>query len=58
MDYFFEEVQQLKITVYDVDSVTHIDDFSRHDLIGEAEFTLADVISAGQELVKTLRQKG
>lgn len=58
MDYYFEEVQMLKFVVYDVDSERHIDDLSRHDLIGEAEFTLADVISAGQVLAKALHKHG
>ena len=58
MDYFFEEVQLLKFVVYDVDSERHIEDLSRHDLLGEAEFTLADVISAGQVLTKNLTKNG
>ena len=58
MDYFFEEVQCVKVVVYDVDSERHIEDLSRHDTLGEVEVTLADIISAGQTLSKSLKLKG
>lgn len=58
MDYYFEEVQSLKVVVYDVDSELRIEDLSRHDLLGEVEVTLADIISAGQTLSKSLTVKG
>ena len=58
MDYYFEEVQYVKVVVYDVDSEKHIGDFSRHDLLGEMEVTLAEIISAGQTLSKSLRVPG
>lgn len=58
MDYYFEEVQTLKVVVYDVDSELRIEDLSRHDLLGEVEVTLADIISAGQTLSKSLTVKG
>ena len=48
MDYHFEEVQNLRVAVYDVDDKKHLDDLSRHDFIGEAKFTLAEVVAAGQ----------
>ena len=57
LDYYFEEVQPLKLQVYDVDDVQHISDLRRHDFIGEVELTLADVVSAGQQLTRTLRQE-
>ena len=58
MDYYFEEVQALKVVVYDVDSELRIEDLSRHDLLGEVEVTLADIISAGQTLTKSLTVRG
>ena len=54
LDYHFEEVQHLRVAVYDVDDKKHIDDLSKHDFIGEAKFTLADVVTAGQVLTKQL----
>lgn len=56
--YFFEEIQQLKFTVYDVDDRKHVNDVQRHDLIGEMECTLADIVTAGQEYKRNLREKG
>ena len=48
----------MKVVVYDVDSEQHIADLSRHDLLGEVEVTLADIISAGQTLTKSLKIPG
>ena len=44
--------------VYDIDSRSAIEDVRRHDLIGELECTLADVVTAGQQYERTLREKG
>lgn len=55
LDYYFEEIQTLKLEVYDVDDVSHISDLSRHDFIGAVEVTLAEVVSAGQEFKKYLQ---
>ena len=54
MDYHFEEVQSIKVAVYDVDDKKHIDDLSRHDFIGEAKFTLGEVVAAGQVFTRRL----
>lgn len=54
MDYHFEEVQNLRVAVYDVDDKRHIDDLSRHDFIGEAQFKLAEVVAAGQMFTRRL----
>lgn len=56
--YRFEEIQKLKFTVVDVDDRSRVDDISRHDLIGELECTLADLVTAGQQYERTLRLKG
>ena len=54
MDYHFEEVQNLRVAVYDVDDKKHLDDLSRHDFIGEAKFTLGEVVAAGQVFTRQL----
>lgn len=58
MNYRFEEVQTLKFVVYDVDDRNHVDDLNRHDLIGQMQCTLADVVTAGQQYSRTLRHQG
>ena len=58
VDYFFEEIQKMKFVVYDVDDKKHIEDTRKHDLIGEMECTLADIVTAGQQYLRTLREKG
>ena len=58
LDYYFEEVQKLKFVVYDIDNAKHVDDTKRHDLIGALECTLADVVAAGQQYKRNLRDKG
>ena len=54
MDYHFEEVQNLRVSVYDVDDKKHLDDLSRHDFIGEAKFTLGEVVAAGRVFTRQL----
>lgn len=58
MDYYFEEVQFLKFSVLDIDDARHVDDRRRHDMIGELECTLADVVASGQQYKRNLRDKG
>ncbi len=58
LDYCFEEVQFFKFIVYDVDDRKHVDDARRHDLIGETECTLADIVTAGKQYTRNLRNKG
>ena len=57
LEYRFEEIQALKFSVIDVDDKKHIDNVSKHDLIGEMECTLADIVTAGQQYKRTLRDK-
>ena len=40
--------------MYDADDQRHLDDLSKQEFIGEAEFKLADVVTAGKVLTKTL----
>ena len=58
LQYRFEEVQKLKFVVVDIDDKVRIDDISKHDLIGELECTLADLVTAGQQYERTLRLNG
>jgi len=58
MNYHFEEVQNLKFVVYDVDDRKQVDDVSRHDFIGEIQCSLADIITAGHQYRGRLRNKG
>ena len=58
MEYHFEEIQQLKFIVYDIDDKKRVDDISKQELIGETECTLAEIITAGQRYDRKLRCKG
>ena len=58
LEYCFEEVQELKFLVYDVDDKRRIDDTSRQEFIGETECTLAAIVSAGQCYDRKLRNRG
>lgn len=50
LEYHFEIVQELKVAVYDEDSKGN-PDLARHDLLGEATFTLSNLMTArGQGL--------
>ena len=42
----------------DVDDKKHIDDVGKHDLIGQLECSLADLVTAGQQYKRTLRKAG
>ena len=58
LQYRFEEIQKLKFVVVDVDDKSRIDEISRHDMIGELECALADLVTAGQQYERTLRLNG
>ena len=58
MDYYFEEVQFLKFSVLDIDDPKRVDDRKRHDMIGELECTLADIVASGQQYKRNLRDQG
>ena len=58
VDYCFQEVQKFKVDVYDADDKKHIEDLSKQDYIGSAKFTLAEVVTGGQMLTKSLQNKG
>jgi len=49
--YKFEEKQVFKVTVYDIDDFDHLTRWDRHDLVGEVEFTLHEVVTAKDQLL-------
>jgi len=51
MDYFFEEEQQLKFTVYDIDDFTGKNS-SKNDFLGEYTTTLANIVNARNKRIK------
>ncbi|XP_015762832.1 PREDICTED: copine-7-like [Acropora digitifera] len=55
LDYFFEMVQKLKFTVYDVDNATS--SLADDDFLGEMECTLGQVVSK-KSYAQTLKIKG
>ena len=56
VDYYFQELQQFKVDIYDCDNKKHIEDFSKQDYIGSARFTLAEVLTSGKMLSKPLHK--
>ena len=58
LQYRFEEIQKPKFVVVDVDDRSKIDEIARHDMIGELECALADLVTAGQQYERTLRLNG
>ena len=48
----------MKFSVYDVDDHKRVDDVSKHDVIGEIECCLADIVTVGQQYTRNLRHKG
>ncbi|ETO30464.1 hypothetical protein RFI_06657 [Reticulomyxa filosa] len=56
LDYMFEEVQIFRMEVYDCDDKKHLNDLSKHDFIGLAEFVMGDLMTAkGQKLAIKLK---
>lgn len=57
IDYFFEEVQRLRIEAFDRDSSS--EKLSQHDFLGCVELTMGQLMSAkGQSMVLAFLQKG
>lgn len=55
MDYYFEQVQKFKVSIYDIDDIRGaLDD---QDFLGEGTFTLGEVVGArGQHLTRKLER--
>jgi len=56
MDYFFEEQQQLKFVVYDIDDFNNKNS-SKNDFLGEYITTLANIVNARNSRIKGKLQK-
>ena len=54
--YKFEEQQVFKVTVYDIDDFQNLTAWSSHDLVGELEFSLHEVVTAKDQIL--IRQIG
>ena len=48
----------MKFSVYNSDDHQRVDDVSKHDVIGEIECCLADIVTVGQQYTRNLRLKG
>ena len=57
LDYLFEQVQHVRLDIYDADE-QQTTDLSRHDYIGGAEFIVGDLVTANaQKLVMAIKDK-
>lgn len=57
INYLFEEVQYVKLDIYDADE-HQTNDLTKHDYIGSAEFIVGDLVTAsGQKLVMAIEDK-
>ena len=55
VEYRFEEVQNLKFSVCDVDNFKEVESERKQEAIGYVECTLADIVTAGQKYTRNLR---
>ena len=58
MDYHFEEQQQFKLIIYDIDDDYHLEELYKQDYIGEAEFSLATLVTSSSSLKLPLIKEG
>jgi hypothetical protein len=49
--YKFEEQQQFKVVVYDIDDFKNLQNFDAHDKVGELIFTLHEVVTAKDQIM-------
>lgn len=49
--YKFEETQQFKVIMYDIDDFDNLKNWSSHDLVGELVFTLHEVVTAKDQIL-------
>lgn len=52
MPYQFERQHQYKVVVYDVTDHEHVDDLKNHNLIGEAKFTIHEIVTAESQTLQ------
>ena len=58
VNYHNEEVQHFKVVIHEYDDHYIIDELEKHKLLGEAQFKLADVITAKTALTRQLMKLG
>lgn len=58
IEYRFEEIQDLKFVVYDIDDRKHVDNPNNQEIIGEMTCMLADILASGQHYERKVRHKG
>jgi len=49
--YKFEEQQLFKVVVYDIDDFNNLKAWDKHDLVGELEFTLHEVVTTKDQIL-------
>ena len=49
--YKFEEQQNFKVIVYDIDDFDNLRAWDKHDLVGELEFTLHEVVTSKDQIL-------
>ena len=49
--YKFEEQQNFKVVVYDIDDFKNLSNLDAHDKVGELEFTLHEVVTAKDQIL-------
>ena len=47
--YHFEKREYYKIVVYDIDDFNNVNNYSGHDLVGELEFAIHEVVTAANQ---------
>ena len=56
VQYHFEKREYYKAVVYDIDDFSKLDNYSGHDLVGECEFALHEVVTARDQTLSRLLQ--
>ena len=46
VQYHFEKREYYKAVVYDIDDFSRLDNYAGHDLVGEIEFALHEVVTS------------
>ena len=52
VQYHFERRDYYKAVVYDIDDFNNLDNYSGHDLVGEIEFALHEVVTAPNQTLE------
>ena len=52
VQYHFEQRENYKVEVYDVDDFNNLDNFASHDKVGSAQFALHEVVTARDQTLE------